>query len=493
MLLLIACLKVDQLPDIELENTSPFIAFPVANLKLTSDELIEQLDGDVDIDVNAEGIYTVTFTSDPFIQTKEDLFPKTNFGLPIPIFDSVVTLPVPNIAELSLETGVLKGDQMIFTLNSLENSDVKIKLRLPQLTKTNEPYEQEFIIPFDGAAPSTFVSPPIDLEGYSVDFSKDNLTLIYDARREDGQRIVLPLSFAQITAFDFSYLEGHIAQTNLPTGLQRVDIDIQDSLLEGSYQFQNPKINFDIANSFGIPIGIQVKDVFIIGGDLIPQPLNSSLFDDILYLDYPQYDEKGQVVRERITFDKNNSNLLELTHNDIIAIDYNLDIIINPANSDDNRFFVLDSSRAVLTAEVELSLEAIVEAVTVEKKVGINFSRLDSLEFIRLKVVIDNGLPLSFEPRLVMRDTIGQVEMNLQEEAETPIASADTDNLGNVINSRQSTLYYTLSKDQLLVSQTMNQLEATFILRSPNEGTISTRIKPGQELLMRMGAEAKLK
>ena len=146
-------------------------------------------------------------------------------------------------------------------------------------------------------------------------------------------------------------MEGTISKTIIPTGLQRIEIDIQDSLVEGSYQFQDPKIHFDIANNFGIPIGIRVKDVYVLGTDLIPKALESNLFDQIIELQYPAFEEQGRVVLERISFDKQNSNILDLAQNDIMAIDYDLDVVINPNEIKDARFFVLDSSRAVITAE----------------------------------------------------------------------------------------------------------------------------------------------
>jgi len=476
-----------------LENTSPYIAFPIAHLALSSNELIAELEDDVQIGINDGDIYTAYFESDSFTQRKEDLFPKTSFGLPIPIFDSIVTIPVPDVAGLSLSKGILKGDQLIFTFNSTEIEDVSLDIMIPQLSKDGLPFRQNYTIPFDGSAPSTLVTPSIDLAGYAVDFSARSLTFTYDARRTNGDRIVLPLSFAQITAFDFSYLEGSIANTTIPTGLQRIEIDIQDSLVQGSYQFQDPKIHFDVSNSFGIPIAIRVKDVYILlGNDMIPRALESELFDQIIELQYPAFEEQGKVVSERLSFDKLNSNILDLAHNDIVAIDYDLDIIINPKETIDERFFVLDTSRAIITAEVELSFDATVDAVSISKSVPVDLSRLDLLDFLRLKVVVDNGLPLSFEPILVLEDTLVNDEIELVEEIGVRIENALTDNLGEVTGAMSSILHYTLTDDQLGQARLMNRMTATFILKSPNQGILPARIKPGQQLTMRIGAEAKL-
>ncbi|MBK8505555.1 MAG: hypothetical protein IPL46_27170 [Saprospiraceae bacterium] len=481
------------MPDIVLENSTPFLAFPLANLKVLSNDFIKELENDADIGLNDDGIYTIFFTSDSFIQSKEDLFPRMSFGLPVPILDSVVALPVPAISELNLSKGILKGDQLIFLFNSSENTDVTLTVSLPNLSLGGEPYRANYIIPFDGAAPSSLTTEPLDLNGYEVDFTEKVLTLRYDARRADGERIVLPLSFAQISAFDFSYLEGSINRTSIPTGLQRIEIDIQDTLIEGDYQFQNPKIHFDIANNFGIPIGIKVKEVFVVGSDLQQHPLVSDLFEDIIRLDYPGFDQKGEVITDRFSFDKTNSNLLDLAQNDIVAIDYDLDIIINPENTPDVQFFVLDSSRAVITAEVELGFEATIEVVRIEKTVAIQLGDLDSLSFLRLKVVIENGLPLSFDPQLVLEDSLTGAQLPLSESSGQMIESATTDDSGNILESSQNVLFYQISEDQIIQAVSMNRLKIELSLKSPNGGRIPAIIKPGQMMEIRIGAEVKLK
>ncbi|MCB0685432.1 MAG: hypothetical protein KDC53_02870 [Saprospiraceae bacterium] len=492
LLWLAACVKNDELPGIELESSSPFLAFPLANVNISSNELIEELEGDTRIQLNSEGLYTAFFTSDSIVKTKDELFPKIDINLPLPIIDSVVVLPLSLISDFALKKGVLKGDAITFTFNSLEEEDIRVTIRLPQLKKEGKEFTAEFVIAFDGSPPSTFITPAFGLEGYEVDFSSGNLSMIYDARNVDGQRIVLPLSFAQIGALDFSYLEGSIAQTSIPSGLQRIDVAIQDSLVEGTYTFQNPKIHFDVANSFGVPIGINVKNVYVVGADMVPQALQSTLFDNLIILDYPGFSEIGDVVNSRITFDKSNSNLLAITHNDIVAIDYDLDIIINPESSGNSDFFITDSSRAILSAEVELSFDAVVEEISISKAIPTDFSSLDSVIYFRLKAIVDNGLPLSFDPILYLKDTIGGMELILKEEAGRKIESAPTDELGNQIGTATSVLYFEGDEQDVVTIRNMNLLETTFVIKSPLEGSIPTKISPELRLDLRLGVEVKL-
>lgn len=487
-----SCLRVDQLPEVELEDSAPFLAFPLVSLQLQSDDLMAELGKKTDIRLNEEQVFAAFFRSDSFIQTKDDLFPKTTFGLPIPIVDSVVSLPVPGISGITLHKGVLKGDQLTFVFNSAETTDIALRVSIPQLIRDEDPFLGEFTIPYDGDVPSSVMTPALDLNGYTVDFSDNLLTLRYDARKPDGQRVVLPLSFARISAFDFSYLEGTITRTTLSASLQRIDIDIQDSLIEGSYRFENPKIHFDIANSFGIPIGVKVKEVYVIGDDAQPQPLISDLFDQTIILRYPGFDQQGELVTDRITFDRTNSNLLDVTRNDIVAIDYNLDVIINPEDLSGARFFILDTSKTVITAEIELGFDATIREASVEKLVDIDLTALDSVRYLRLKLTAENGIPLSFNPVLILRDTSSQEELTLSESVGNLIESAQTDETGNQVSPTQNVLYFEMDEERVVQARTMNQLSLRLTVQSPAGGDLPARIKPGQTIAVKIGAEAKL-
>ncbi|NND33291.1 MAG: hypothetical protein HKN76_11935 [Saprospiraceae bacterium] len=489
----LSCLRLDEISDLTLEESNPFLAFPLATVEVSSDDFIEELQKTADVRLNEDNIYTAFFQSDPFVQNKQDLFPKTTFGLPIPILDSVVSLPVPILEETSLSKGILKGDQLIFALNSNESDEVTVTMKIDELTKNGEVFNTTFSIPFDGEAPSAITTEPIDLDGFEVDFSRQFLTLQYDARNESGDRIVLPISFAQITAFDFSYLEGNIATSEIPLGVQTIDIDIQDTLIAGNYQFENPKIHFKIANSFGIPIGIRVKEVFIIGANLERKRLESSLFSGIINLQFPQFDQQGLIISDQITFDKNNSNVLAVARDDITSIEYDLDVIINPDNLKDALFFVLDSSRAVVNAEVEMSFNATVENVTVQKSVNIDPIGLDTLSYLRLKLVVENGIPFSFEPSLLLEDSVSGNSLRLTSQAMSSIVPAPTDMSGKVVEVSQNTLYFELNEQQLEQVGLMNLLTVELKMQSPEQGNLPAIIQPGQVMKVRVGAEANFK
>ena len=146
-----------------------------------------------------------------------------------------------------------------------------------------------------------------------------------------------------------------------------------------------------------------------------------------------------------------------------------------------------------MSALFELSFDAKVEDVRVKRSIGVDLQTLDSLSYLRLKMVVDNGIPLSFSPVFTLRDTVTNDSLLLQSDPRAEILTAVTDEFGDVLTVSTSTLYYELPENQLLDILKMNQLEADITLQSPTDGNSATRMRPGQTLDIRIGAEAKIR
>ncbi len=488
-----ACLKSDNLPDLTLEASSPHLAFPLISATLTTQDLVAEIKGSSEITVNDDGIYHALFDAEPFIRSKPDIFPKITFGLPIPILDSAVTVPIPSIAEADPDSAVFKGDSIFFVLNSFEDSDVKLDLSIPELRLNGMPFQMHYVIPYAGSSPSTLVTPKIGLQGYEVALAAGFLSLRYEARNAEGTRLVLPLSFVQIDAFDFSYIQGKIGRSVFSTNVDTIRVDTQDTLFDGTYHFTNPKIHFDITNSFGVPIGILVKEASLINANGAVSKITSSLFNDIKVISYPSLDDVGKATFDRITLDRDNSNIDEIAQDDIAEIVYEAEVIVNPTSLPDNGFFVTDSSEIRLDAKFDLSFEARVEEIIIHQDLAVVLEKLDSITSLRLKVIVQNGIPLHFTPSLALTGSEQKDTIPLVAEAPALITPASTDGLGNVTESSQSTFFYSLDATLLTQLRDLTQMLIKLSLQSPAAGTKPAIIRPNQSIDLRIGAEAQIR
>ena len=490
-LLLTSCLNRTDFGELEFQAVSPHLAVPLVHGFITTNQLIEELQKNAKVIVNSDGIYAVQFFAEPFTQTKEDVFPKVTLGLPIPILDSVVALPLASFQEVTLSRATLKGDNIFFILNSEHQEDIQVNIKIPNLHRDGEVFSYDYVIPFGGGSLSNLTTPLIDLAGYQLEALDGLVTLIYDARKSDGTRVLLAPSFASVNAFDFSYIEGQIGLTTVPTELQSIPIKIEDTLVDGTYRFEDPKIHFDVTNSFGVPIGAQVKELFLVNDEGDSKPIVSPLFDEIIVLSFPSLDQVGESVVDRITFDKTNSNILDLIQGDINEIKYNFDIITNP-KEDQSEFFLTDSSAAIIDATVDLSFEATVEMVSAQHNALVELQDIDTLSSARIKVFVDNAIPLSFFPELTFF-TKGGIELPLESEEPASIESAATDLLGNVVGNVQSSVFYALDLNQVTSLAIMDSVRAKLTIQSPEDGADPSIIRPGQILEFGVGIEARLK
>ncbi len=485
-----SCLHKSDFGDLTIESSNPILAIPLVTGSITSEDLIEEMRKTASVIVNDQGVYAAQFHSEPFIQTKSDIFPKIIVGLPIPILDNPVSLPVTSLANATISKATLSGDQLIFILNSRDTTDVVVDISIPNLSKGGEIFTMQYMIPFSGTVPSNFTSSPIDLSGYDVAVTDGTLRLEYKALRPDGKETELALSFVSINALDFSFLEGQIGSASLPTGLQSIDVNISDTLLEGSYRFEDPKMHFDITNSFGIPLAIQVNQVYLESKSGEQKQVESILFDQTFRIAHPSIDQIGETVTTRITFDKSNSNVVDLVQVDIAKIWYDVNILTNPDNSLAN-FFLTDSSLAKLTATIDLSFAATIRDIGVQHKAEVFLQEIDSLSEGRIKVFVENGIPLSFAPSFEFFARNG-FKVPLPSTGSS-IAAARTDSEGMVLAPVTSSLYYSVNQEMIQDLTKMDSVRVDLRLQSPLSGTTPSVIKPGQRLDFGIGIEAHLR
>ena len=105
----------------------------------------------------------------------------------------------------------------------------------------------------------------------------------------------------------------------------------------------------------------------------------------------------------------------------------------------------------------------------------------------------ENGIPLSFATDLLLQDTLSGTEIILVCTPSGKINSANTTATGLVESPGESTIYYEMDAMQLVDAVRSNKLSVVAQMQSPSQGIIPTIIRPGQEMIIRIGAEAKFK
>jgi len=487
ILLSLGCLKKEDFSGLTIKSASPTLAIPLLQTQFSSDQLVDLLDT-LDVTVNAENVFTLNFFADPFVQQANSLIPVLDIGLPIPLFDSVLVVPLPVVNGFALQRASLDGKALLFFLNSSLAEDVEVTVRIPQLQLDGVSFQETYTIK---SPPNQFISDSIQLAGYDLELQGGTFSVHYDARNSSGERIVLPLSFMQLTSFEFNYVEGNISTQIINTGLLTIDVALPDSLVEGEFEVLDPKIHFDLSNSFGVPAGARVKELYTLLEDGSRIDFESPLLAEIIPVGYPTLEEQGDTILQRITFDRNNSNIVELISDDLLTVFYDIDIVLNPSENPEEIFFIDESSIAILDATVELPLEVQIPQVVVRYGVPIRFDDFGDVGDARLKLIAENGIPLGFDPLLQFL-TGGGDRQQLSADPSDVIAPASVNEFGEVVGKISSTLFFPLSSSEVQFITTSDSLMLEVLIMTGAEGMERARLQPGQELNVKVGAEIML-
>ena len=481
-----SCLKQEDFSNLTLKPATPSLAIPLLQTQFSSDQLVDLLDT-LEVTVNDDNVFTLNFFADPFVQKADTLLPALDINFPIPLIDSVLVIPLQEVNGFTLNRASLDGKTLLFILNSNLAEDLTVTVRIPELQRDGTSLEETFTI-INTGPPNQFISDSISLAGYDMELEGGAFSVHYDARTSSGDRIVLPLSFLQLTSFEFNYIEGNLASQVISTGLRTIDVALPDSLVEGEFKILDPKVHFDLANSFGAPAGAQVRELYTLLDDSTRVDFVSPLLDEIIPIGYPTLEERGDTVTQRITFDRMNSNIADLIGDNLLTIFYNIDIVLNPDSDPEEVFFISDASLAVLNAVVELPLEVEIPRVIVRYGVPVSFSDFGEVGDARLKLVAENGIPLSFDPKLRFVDSHGdQLLFNAEPSGE--IQSARVNEVGEVINNNTSILFYPLSETQIDFVLVSDSLMLEVLIRTSAEGMEQARLQPGQKMDVKVGAE----
>ena len=110
-------------------------------------------------------------------------------------------------------------------------------------------------------------------------------------------------SYFEFTYFVFDFVQGFLGKNTQKLYDHQIEVDIFDLWESGMLEFENPRIQVDLDNSFGFPVKAIINhfDVTDLNGNVVP--LESTLFNEELFFDYPSLNEIGEVKSSSFIFD----------------------------------------------------------------------------------------------------------------------------------------------------------------------------------------------
>ena len=400
--------------DVSIEKSQVEVALPLFHAEISIADMLKNTKDSNAVKVYNDNKISLTYTGEVVKKTSEDILgtiPEDKIPIILPMMD--VPLDLLNGVEIN-EANIKSGFIHYKFTNSTASENVTVNFTMPQLIKNGQAFTTQVTIPYSNSLP-TFFEDSIDLTGYSLDLSAKILSLHHTAVSQSGQTVVLfpgttlqdPDSYVQLSNVVFDYVEGHWNTVDQDFEEQTIEIDFfENNFVNGEIYFDDPKVNFTILSSFGLPVRTKLNYFRIVEKDSSTTDMVSQMLTDGIDFNYPALNEVGETKETTFSFNKGNSNIAEILNTNPIRIEYDIDVTVNPDNLSNSIGFATDSSNFTMLARAELPLIGRVNQFILKKEFDIDFSDQEAKEAV-FKIASDNEVPLEVGIQLYFLDANG--------------------------------------------------------------------------------------
>lgn len=503
-----SCKKGD-FEDIKIAGHDAEFAFPLFNTDLLVSDLIgnileDNATGDTII-VNPDNTITLFYSGD-VTETKATNIATFLQNAIIPVDSSFTELPVKAPDGVTVQLANLSGGTLIILIRNTLTEKIHGKFYIPQLTKNGQQYEQ----PFEIEPGQSLLTPALDLKDWTLSAQNGLLTFHYDCFLPDGTQVLrlppgggFPAVAVTLQNLTFYYLQGYWGKVEYPLNTDTIEIDINQTNLDGNVKVKNPKVTITVFNSWGFPTRGLIKYLRFRAknGDLLElqSPLIQAGTEIGIDFAYPSYaaGEVGQTKETIFYFDETNSNIAEIFNSQPTQMIYEVIGLAN-ANADPNLIgFITDSSSVRMNVKVELLLEGQLKDFPAEQDLNLDFSSFaDSTGFesAEFKLVTENKMPFTTAMQIYFRDlNDNNIDSLFDKGATEAIRSAPVNAATGLTTGQTRTetfIPFTAARfENLRLNAKKAYLKAAF--STAEDGTIPVKILNNQGCVVKMGIRLK--
>lgn len=358
-------------------------------------------------------------------QTFLELYLDSEFVIP-PGFQ--VGQPIHVAKEKNGEFVFLNNERIdsIFLKNSTLRIDIRSTFRhtgtltisSPNIIIDGVPFSEEIKISTTSGNFSETLNIPLEGSKISLDNSNPDTTFLplrFDLELinsgfgvSSGDKCDISMSLVNI---DFYSAFGYLGDYELLYDAGGVGIQIFDSELEeGSIRFYDPQFHFEINNSYGIPVSVELYDVMARSEieDGLVTPVTFSGQNSFI-LPVEGATTVGSSALTDTVFNTANSNIADALETQPNEFFFKAKATTNPPGSGSLNNFLTDSSKIDVDFQVVLPIWIKAEGFTLSDTTDFDMEEEfgEAVEYIeRLKVTLDatNGLPLEVDLQVLFLD-----------------------------------------------------------------------------------------
>jgi hypothetical protein len=356
------------------------------------------------------------------------------------------------MTSVHYKEGVL---QVTATTNLRHSIDVVVTF--PGLTKGGVPQSASFTMNYIGSIPHSG-SSSIDLTNAIADLTSGNTTFntidftvaatVTGSGEEISGTESLDLNFA-MNNLAFINALGYFGQQEVLLDNDSINIRLFKNAIDGFVQFTNPRVTFEMRNSFGFPIRLTFDDL---------KTINVNTGNEVLLTGYPESID----ILQPSSMGESNSTFYELNEGNVNGLNtmvnstpqyfyFEMHAESNPDGQTATPNFVTEDSRLDIFVDLDLQLEGYAYGFEVRDTFDFSLGEnIDMLEYVMFRLNIDNGFPVDVNIGLTFLDVNKQLLFNTFDgEMRRIIESGIYNSDGRVITPVRSTTDITLEDEEL--------------------------------------------
>lgn len=426
---LVAACKLKNTPEnIKISQWSPNLTMPFVNSRLNLKNLVENQNVTSDLQEGTDGFYTFIYYTDfDSLQASamsDFKLPDQSF-LPINFTGLLPAKPAGSPAYTTTSTGSLsflppkagqrldqidfKGGIINLNFSSTYSHDVTITITIPDLKKNGV----SLVVTKTMLSGATNSNTTVLLDGYSLDLTKGGTAGSFNYVMQNSFNYTNSPVYAgsidvntSVAQMHFSLIKGYFGafSYDIPSsGSDTINIKMFDNTIKGNIQIAKPRFEFDVTNSFGIPVGVDLKNKIHVYSKYAPMAtFQSPLLNSPIQINSPS--AANTEANTLLVFDRDNSGgpnglpaVFNYTPYQVLVggtISMNQNQV--PANTHN---FVTDKSKIKVRGKAIIPMEGRIPSLVFEDTIFLSMRDINVensyVEYVKFRTNITNGFPLN--------------------------------------------------------------------------------------------------
>ena len=418
----------------------------VAYGSLTLEDIISEFDSSSYITSNEDGLLLITYEDSLFSYIADDLleipsqdfieyFIEADFTiLPgFPFWDTGDSLEIKRTEKFPfsfsqgerLDSMILDQGTMVFAITSEFHHTGYIEITCPNIIRQDgTPFSET--VEIDNASGGFSFNNPYNLDNCTIylndSVGSDSVFLPVDfkvvlinsgAGISAGEQIGI---IATLENINFEAIFGYIGEYELLTQTGEVDLSFFENTIDGYVRFEDPQINFNITNSYGVPAAVSISRFtgFKNETDSVQLVLNETI--DTFGYAYPtllDYANSTIDKESSVSINASNSNVADFLAFLPSRLEYNISAASNKVCTGipiDSSNFVSDDSKIDIDFEFVLPLWFKADSFAFEDTIELDLINIDEdadfIERVNVMLEVNNGLPLDIDFQVYFLDSL---------------------------------------------------------------------------------------